>query len=52
MVDRGNNLVGDQIDDEIGSGGAREAQLVDLNRSRTAGQDTQPGIFGVAFEVN
>ena len=52
MFDRDNNLVGEQIVNKIGSGGARITQVVDLNGSRSASQNAQPGPMGVPFEVN
>ena len=37
IFDRGNNFVGNQIVNEISTGGARITQIVDLNGSRATG---------------
>ena len=52
MVFRGNDPVGDNIIDEIGSSGARVTEIMDLNRCRAAGQYAQTSAFGVPFKLN
>jgi hypothetical protein len=44
--------VGDEVVEEIGGDGAGESQPVELDRRRAQRHDLEPGIHGVALEID
>ena len=50
--ERQDGRIADNVIDEVGPGRARIAEVDNLNRRRTTGQDARPGALGVAVQID